>query len=145
GCKLLEITPDNLSLREVSHPGVESDLSLSDEKLRELLNNKSNVFITRRSENVTAIGLRTMWENLLNAKFDGLQIIVSEAVADELFNLIRADCGNTSSEEKIEVEGRIDKSTRYEIWRDSRRREFVSMSRIYVGQRWMSNQPRAEF
>ncbi|GMT29883.1 hypothetical protein PFISCL1PPCAC_21180, partial [Pristionchus fissidentatus] len=119
--------------------GDKSELSLTDEILRKLLNNKSDVFISRRCVKVTAAGLRTVWEDLLNGKFDGLRIIVSEAVADELFNLIRAPVEN-SSEDKIEVEGRVDKSTKYEICRGPYLRNFVSMSRIYEGRRWTSSQ-----
>ncbi|GMT30589.1 hypothetical protein PFISCL1PPCAC_21883, partial [Pristionchus fissidentatus] len=117
---------------------IQSADKFTDKDLREMLSNKKDIKIGMRSDEITPAGLFAVWEDLLDGKFDGLSIRVNKSVANELFDRIRRKSLNKYySLSQAEGYGRVDRSKRYEIWRDSSKNA-IGMSRIYDDRPWES-------
>ncbi|GMT30577.1 hypothetical protein PFISCL1PPCAC_21874, partial [Pristionchus fissidentatus] len=117
-------------------PLYESNPIFTDELIRKFVSKKKEVCIWSLCCELTAAGLRTLWEDILYGKFDGLHILVNNFVADELFDGFGNEGDKNSPSDKIlsqiESDGRIDKTKRYEIWRQScYDSALIQMSRIY--------------
>ncbi|GMT30573.1 hypothetical protein PFISCL1PPCAC_21870, partial [Pristionchus fissidentatus] len=113
---------------------------ISNQILRELISNKNMLEIMGLKDRINASGILTIWEDLLDGKFEGLNIMnVKKSVLNEVFEKLGYERKNKQFEEEQQIEctGRVDKSKRYEIWSDRYERT-LTMSRIYEGRMWMS-------
>ncbi|GMT30574.1 hypothetical protein PFISCL1PPCAC_21871, partial [Pristionchus fissidentatus] len=116
----------------------------TDESLRELMSNKRIVEIEMLCEGVTAAGLLSVWEYLLDGKLDSFFIHVSKPVVADIFDMLRTDGEKTSWKklnfDPIEARGRTKTTEKYEMWCGKMfgDRPLVHMSRIYDGKRWTS-------
>ncbi|GMT30559.1 hypothetical protein PFISCL1PPCAC_21856, partial [Pristionchus fissidentatus] len=112
---------------------------VTDLKLVKLLANQREVSIDFMCEQVTVNALLSIWEDLLEDKFDSLSLFVKESVVDGLFDLVLYEDENYSPDDnelsQFKVYGRVDKSKRYEISRNPRIMTYLKMCRIYETRR----------
>ncbi|GMT30557.1 hypothetical protein PFISCL1PPCAC_21854, partial [Pristionchus fissidentatus] len=111
---------------------------ISNENLRELISNKNMLEIRGLGDLITAAGILTVWQDLLDGKFEGLKMYVNKSLSDELFHLLDCKLNNSQfEEEQVESAGR-EPPKRYEIWSDKFHENSVTMSIIYKNRPWMS-------